>query len=201
MRTLTCLVLASASLIACGSDDVDSDEEARRAYLGLDVSMGKALTLGFDGFNAAENANIPDQQTTGIESGTLIVGGKVDAGTSDNKVMTLSIGMVDYSDGEIPINDDGDSVFIVYATDADPLLQPVLDMKLQNFPNGTLEGTLVGTYFMTGDIEGEANLNLVLTGETMDDGTGATVRKPGTIHITGTLVNSDDGTFDVDVTL
>jgi hypothetical protein len=39
------------------------------------------------------------------------------------------------------------------------------------------------------------------TGETQDDGTGLTERKPGTITITGTVLTSDDGSFTVDVTL
>jgi hypothetical protein len=142
MRALLSLVLASASLIACGSDGVDSDEEARRAYLALDESIGKSLTLGFAGFGAGDNANIPDQETTGADTGTLLISGKVDAGNSANKVMTLNVGMVDYSDGEVVINDDGDTVAITYNTDLDEALQPVFDIKLQNFPNGTFTGTV-----------------------------------------------------------
>ena len=59
--------LVSLSLIAllgagCGDDDeIDSDEEARRAYLGLDGSIEKSLALGFAGFNAASSANISPQ--------------------------------------------------------------------------------------------------------------------------------------------
>ncbi len=196
------MVLAS-SLIACGSDDaIDSDEEARRTYLALDASIGKSLTLGFEGFGVGDNANIPDQMTTGVEAGTLLITGKVDAGNSDNKGMKLNVGMVDYSDGAVEINDDGETVLIVFNTDPDPLLQPLFDMKLMNYPNGTFLGTLIGTYFMSGDdINGEAAINVSFTGETQDDGTGATERKPGTIQITGSVVTEDGGTFVVDVTL
>ncbi len=203
MRVLTSLVIASTCLTACGSDaKVDSDEEARRAYLALDESIGKSLTLGFAGFGAGDNANIPDQMDVGLEAGTLLITGKVDAGNSDNKGMKLNVGMVDYSDGAVEINSDGDTVSIIYNTDPDPLLQPLFDMKLMNYPNGTFIGTLIGTYFMSGDdLEGEADLNVSFTGETQDDGSGNTERKPGTIHITGTVLTPDDGSFVVDVTL
>jgi hypothetical protein len=201
MRAINGLILACSLLGACGSDGVDSNEEARRAYLALDASIGKSLTLGFLGFGAGDNANIPDQMTTGVDTGTLLITGKVDAGNSDNKGMMLNVGMVDYSDGPVIINDDDDTVLVTYDTDADEALQPLFDMKLMNYPNGTFTGTLIGTYLMSGDIEGEVDLNVTFSGQTQDDGTGLTERKPGTITITGTVLTSDDGTFDVDVTL
>ena len=85
MRALLSLVLASTSLIACGSDDIDSDEEARRAYLGLHESIGASLQLGFDGFNAASSANIDPQATTGVATGNLTITGQVDQGSSDRR--------------------------------------------------------------------------------------------------------------------
>ena len=51
------------------------------------------------------------------------------------------------------------------------------------------------------DIGGEADLDVAFTGQTQDDGTGNTERKPGTIHITGTVLIPDGGSFVVDVTL
>src|SRR5688572_6436470 len=94
MRKLTCALFSYFAVLSmgsagCSSDDVDSDEEARRAYLGLDESIAKALPLGFDGYNAASNANIPPQSTTGDAAGTLTVTGQVDKGASDNKGMRL----------------------------------------------------------------------------------------------------------------
>ena len=68
-----------------------------------------------------------------MHAGTLLITGKVDAGNSDNKGMKLNVGMVDYSDGAVEINDDGDTVSIIYNTDLDPLLQPLFDIKLMNF--------------------------------------------------------------------
>ena len=42
MRTALFFALISTlSVAACGSDTVDSNEQARRAYLGLDKSIGK----------------------------------------------------------------------------------------------------------------------------------------------------------------
>lgn len=201
MRALLSLVLASTSLIACGSDDIDSDEEARRAYLALDESIGKSLQLGFDGFNEASSANIDPQMAAGTEDGTLTITGQVDQGSSDNKGMRLRVGMVAYTDGPIIINDDGDTVVVVFDTDLDPALQPFLSLSLKNIPTGTLEGTLTGTYVMSGDIEGAADLNLVITGTLQDDGAGGVERVPGSTTVSGTVVTDDNGTFDVDVTL
>jgi hypothetical protein len=196
MRRLLCLIV----IAACGSDDIDSDEEARRAYFGLDESIEKSITLGFAGFNAASSANIDPQNAVGEVGGTLVITGQVDQGSSDNKGMRLRIGMVAYTDGPLVIDGEELDVDITYDTPADPLLQPALTMQLKMIPTGTLEGTLIGVYAMTGDIEGEADLNLVFNGQLMDDGTGKVVRVPGTTHVTGTA-KSGEGTFDVDITL
>jgi hypothetical protein len=200
MRLLSSLFLISA-LVACSDDGIDSNEEARRAYLGLDTSIEAAITLGFVGFNTASSANISPQMATGIEAGTLTVTGQVDQGTSANKGMRLNIGMVAYTDGPFVIDANGNTNTIIYDTDLDPTLQPFLSMQLKNIPTGTLEGTLTGTYVMTGDIEGSAELNLTFTGALMDGGNDTVLRVPGSTLITGTVVTPDDGTFEVDVTL
>ncbi|MEO8707216.1 MAG: hypothetical protein ABI867_44725 [Kofleriaceae bacterium] len=202
MKVLICsAIVVLATTGACGSDDdeIDSDTEARLAYLGLDTSIEKSITLGFDGFNSASSANITPQSTVGITAGTLTVTGQVDQGSSDNKGMRLSIGMVDYTDGDIT---DDDGVFaITYDTDGDPALQPFLSMQLKNIPDGTLDGTLAGTYVMSGFVEDEAQLDLVFTGDLEDDGAGGVTRVPGTTHVTGTATNNDGGVFEVDVML
>jgi len=202
IKLTSAFVIAMLGLAACGSDEISSDEEARRAYLGLDDSVGKSLTLGFVGFNAASSANLPLDccNDVGLEAGTLVITGQVDQGASDNKEMRLRIAMVDYNDGKFTVDGDDKEIDITYNTSDDVLVQPALDLSLRNIPNGTLDGTLIGDYDMTGDIEGTATLNLVITGTIMDDGTGKVVRTPGTTHVTGTAV-SGDGTFDVDVTL
>jgi hypothetical protein len=202
IRITSIVVIAMLGLTACSSDELDSDEKAERAYLGLDKSIGKALALGFAGFNAASNANIPDQHEVGLLTGNLLISGQVDAGASSNKEMRLRIGMTEYSDGVVTVADDDLEVNITYNTapDTSRTLQPELDLSLHNFPNGTLTGSLIGDYTMKGDIEGTATLDLVISGTIMDDGTGKTVRTPGTTHITGTAVNGE-GTFQVDLTL
>jgi hypothetical protein len=199
MTALRGLLLASL-LTACGSDDIDSDEEARRAYLALDGSIAKSIQLGFDGFNAASSANIDPQIAPGTDDGELTITGQVDQGSSDNKGMRLRVGMVGYTDGQVPIGGD-ETVFVVFDTDVDPALQPALDMQLKSIPDGTLTGTLVGTYLMSGDIEGEVDLNLSFSGELQDDGAGGTERVPGTTVVTGTALTTDDGSFTVEVTL
>src|SRR5262245_6532894 len=104
MRTTHRLLctLVCGLLVGCAEDDEDdigSEEDAEHAYLGLDESIEKALNLGMDGYNAASNANIPDQSGEGTESGTITVGGQVDQGASDNKEMRLTVALVEYSDG------------------------------------------------------------------------------------------------------
>lgn len=198
MRFLPLILLISA---ACGGDDtITSDEEARRAYFGLDESIAASITLGFAGFNTASSANIAPQAAPGLAGGTLTVTGKVDQGSSSNKGMRLEVGMVAYTDGVVVIDGEPTDIDIVYDTAADIALRPVLTMQLKSIPTGTLDGTLVGDYAMTGDLEGTATLNLTFTGKLMDGGGGKVVRVPGMTHVTGTAI-SGDGTFDVDITL
>lgn len=192
--------------MGCDDDGVDSNEEARRAYLGLDLSIEKSIELGFVGFNAASSANIDPQSTAGAVGGTLTVTGQVDQGSSANKGMRLYVGMVDYDEGDIVINEDGDTIRVVYDTDVDPTKQPYLSMQLKNIPTGTLEGTLnsnstmTGVYVLSGDIVGELSLDLTIAG-TLMAGTGTTVlRVPGTTTVIGTATNSDGGVYEIDLT-
>jgi hypothetical protein len=192
------ILTSSILAIGCGSDEIDSDEAARRAYLGLDGSIERSLALGFDGFNAATSANIPPQMAAGPAGGTLTITGQVDQGASDNKGMRLRVGMVGYTEGAIEI--DGDDIDIVYDTAADAANQPYLQLNLRNIPNGTFTGSLVGDYTMTGDLEGTATLNVTFSGNIMDDGAGNVVRAPGTIMVTGTATTGD-GVYNIAVTL
>lgn len=185
-RALCVAVLFAA---ACGSG-VSSEEEARRAYIGLDAHVDKAITLGFAGFNSATSANIMPQSTTGNASGTLTISGKVDQGSSANKNMTLSEDMVKYSD-------DG---LLFYDTNS--ASKPVIDMQLKGIPTGTLTGTLVGTYNMTGDLTGVVTLNLAFSGTLQPNAVDAkkVERKPGSTVITGTATSGSGGIYQVNVT-
>src|SRR3569833_1676868 len=105
MRNLIPFVLL---LGACTSDSVDSNEQARRAYLGLDPSVEKSLNLGFAGFNAATSANIPVQMGSGAAPGTLVISGQVDQGSSANKEMHQNKNMTTYSDGPCEVDSNHD---------------------------------------------------------------------------------------------
>ncbi|UQA55535.1 hypothetical protein [Polyangium aurulentum] len=186
-------VLAFAfSLAGCG-DDVGSEEDARRAYLGLDASITKAMQLGFQGFNAASSANIDPQTGNGDKGGTITISGQVDQGSSDNKTMSLRVALKDYADNPV------EETAITYNTNADSL--PALDLKLSKIPTGTVDGTLVGSFTMTGDLEGAVRLNVLIAGELQPTAADPmkVERKPGTTKITGTA-ESDYGTYDVNVT-
>lgn len=186
---------------------MDSDEQARRAYLGLDTSIQKSIDLGFQGFNVASSANIDPQMTTGTKAGTLTITGQVDQGSSANKNMRLNVGMVGYTDGPFDVGED-DQIDVVYATDPAPANQRYLSLQLKNIPTGTLEGTLtsnssmLGVYQLSGALEGTLTLNLTITGTLMaGSGTQTVVRIPGTTMVTGTATNSDGGVYNISLSI
>ena len=180
-------------LFSCSSGGVDSTEAAKEAYLGLDESIDKAITLGFEGFNAAQSANIPTEQTSGDLSGTMSVTGQVDQGVSANKQMRLQETLTNYSD-----TDGG----IIYDTSSDAGTDgapAALNMSLQGIPNGSLTGSLDGTYGMSGSLKGLVTLSVSFNGSLEPNDAGGVERKPGSTHITGTAV-SGNGTYPIDVT-
>jgi hypothetical protein len=181
---VTLLVVAAG---CGGGGGVNSDANAQLAYQGLDASIDKAITLGFDGFNAASSANIPPQMATGAKSGTMTIGGQVDHGASSNKTMNLTDTLVMYSD-------DG---MLTYDTSA----PAALSMKLSMIPTGTLNGTLTGDFTISGQLKGSVTLSLTFAGdlEPVPGTTTQVQRKPGTTHITGTAT-STFGVYTVDVT-
>lgn len=196
-RVLCCLTLLSLAVAAsaCGdTDEVSSEEQARQAYLGLDRMVEKAMDLGFDGFNAASSANIPEQSTAGDVQGTLKVNGKVDQGSSNNKGMRLTTGLTDYADLKRAETNDPAVVYDTLSA------LPALDMSLKKIPDGTMTGTLNGIFSMTGDLTGDVTLNLALAAALEPDPatTGGVRRKAGTITITGSATSSY-GVFAVNV--
>jgi hypothetical protein len=186
VRTLVLLIAGGLVLSGC-SDDLASEEDAERAYLGLDKSVDKAIQLGFDGFNSASSANISPQTTTGDISGTLTINGKVDQGASDNKTMTLTEQMTGYADNEESTYDTSGAL-------------PVIDLKLNNVPTGTISGSLNGAFSMSGELEGDVTLSLTIEGELQPAATDPmkVERKPGTTRIMG-VASSDYGDYSVNI--
>lgn len=189
------LLIATAFLLTdCACGGVADEESAERAYLGLDTAVERMLALGFAGFNAADNANIPEQRGDGDAQGEMVVNGQVDQGASDNKGMRLDVDLIDYAD-EATEDEDGDPVEVVYDTGDAPL---VVDLQLRDIPDGTWGGTLAGTVVMEGDLEGDVDLDVAFDGELAPDGDG-TQRDEGTTAVTGTAT-SQYGTYDIDLT-
>lgn len=206
----TCKTILCAAALLAGCDDskeVSSDEDARRAYLGLDKSIENAINLGFKGFNAATNANIPPQTTNGVAAGTITVTGQVDQGVSPNKEMRLNLGLIGYDDGDIPINDDGDTIHVIYDTDNVVTNQPYLELKLMNIPTGTLAGsltpnaTMTGLYRISGDIAGTLAIDVAIAGSLMAGPNNTVLRVPGTTTVQGTATNQDGGVYTIDIML
>jgi hypothetical protein len=198
MLKLAALSLTLVLATGCDGDDIDSDTEARWAYLGFDRAVDRAINLGFDGFNAASSANIPEQSGVGDVAGDMFINGQVDQGTSDNKEMRLLVTLVDYDDGDFddPVTDDVETLSALYNTvDGE---EPALDMSLRDVPDGTFTGTLVGRMLIDGSIDADADFDVAFSGDIADDGAGGVIRVAGTLVITGT-VTSGDGVFNVDV--
>jgi hypothetical protein len=193
---LSLVFLALLAPVDCGSSEVSSNDDAKRAYLGLDASIDQVIDLGFKGFNAAQSANIPTETGPGVLGGAITVTGQVDQGASANKQMRLNVAMAGYSDVS------GFTYDTSGTADGGTAL-PSLNMSLQGIPTGTLSGTLSGTFRMSGSLSGPVTLNLSFTGDLQpnpDAGASAgVIRKSGTTHITGTAI-SPAGTFTVDVT-
>lgn len=197
-RLLLPVVVLSLS-VGCGS--VSSEDDARRAYLGLDNAIEKALALGLQGFNEASSANIAPQSMGGDEDGLITVSGQVDQGASANKGMRLTVLLEDYTDGPVVVNKDGDELEIAIVYNTDPDAQPALNLNLRDIPDGTFTGSLAGDFQMEGELVGSIRLDLAFSGELESDGAGGTRRSPGTTHVTGTATADNGSTFDIDVTI
>jgi hypothetical protein len=187
-----------AALVGCTSSSVDSNEQARRAYLGLDSSISQSLELAFAGYDAASNASIPTEMGSGSTTGTLTVAGKVDQGNPQQASMALTAALDHYSDGPFVVDTKGDKISVTYTTGS--ATPPTLGIKLNASSGNSLAGTLTGDYEMTGGLTGSVTLDVTLTGTFT--GSGTTVQRvPGSTTVTGTAVNSSGGMYDVNVTL
>lgn len=175
---------------ACHPGKVSNSEEAELAYLGLDRAVERALALGLQGYSQASSANIADQEQEGETSGSMVVGGQVDQGSSDNKGLRLDVTLTEYSD---TLGDD-DEPDLLYDTE----VPASLELQLKGMPDGTLDGTFAGTFAMRGVLTGLVELSLTLSGDTEDDGAGGVRRVEESTTVVGTAT-SDYGVYDVDL--
>ncbi len=180
---------------------MSNEESARRAYLGLDRAVDRAISLGFDGLNAATSANIPSQMGSGDVMGSMLVEGQVSQGASSNREMRLTVGLTGYQDRVTREADGGGAELrLVYDRAADGSgLALTLSIRPGDMPG--MRGTLTGTTRVSGELEGPVTLNLTLAANVRSmSGMGSRLeRVAGTTRITGT-VTSAYGTYTVDVT-
>ncbi len=183
----------------CGPQ-VSNEAEAEVAARGLEGAIERALDLGLDGFAAATSANIPPQSGSGDIAGTMDVSGQADQGASDNKGLRLDVVLVDYADFDtLTIDDEEDPIQLAYDTPEDDPAR--IELQLRDIPDGTMDGTLDGSFLLDGDLEGSVDLDLAIEGPIEDDGSGQPIRTVGSTAITGTATNSAGATFDVEVLL
>jgi hypothetical protein len=203
----TTLTVAVLSLLAAQCGGVSNADAARRSYLGLDRAVDRALSLAFDGLNAASSANIPAQMASGDLAGTMLVEGQVSQGSSSNREMRLLVTLTGYRDnvsdtgatdaGAADAGATGPALRLIYSKPASGM--PIaMDLSLRP-PMFT--GTFAGTLDMTGELAGTVTVNVTLSGqlESMSGSGSRLQRVAGTTRITGT-VTSAYGTYPVDVT-
>lgn len=193
------LIVALAT--ACGPG-LSSEDDAQRAYLGLDGSIEKALSLGMQGFREASSANIPTQSGTGDLTGTIVVGGQVDQGASANKGLRLSVTLEDYSDGPVIWMEDDREIEVDITYDTRPEQPATLNLSLRDIPDGTFTGTLVGEFLMSGDLEGTVTLNLAFSGDLESDSEGQGPRRViGSTTVIGTATATNGSSFEINLTI
>ena len=183
----TALLLVTSGM-SCGDSAVSNDDPARRAYLGIDSAIDKAISLGLQGFNTALSPNISPQTAAGGVMGTLVVGGRVDRGSGPNRGMSLTTTFTMYED-LVPSPEDSGTIDVVYDGQAS---SPTLNLSLRGIPNGTFTGTFVQTLHLSGNLSGDVYLNLMLSGSIRAAGSAGSMfeRTPGTMSITGTAMSS-----------
>lgn len=193
------LAVAVLSLLAAQCGGVSNADGARRAYLGLDRAVDRALSLAFDGVNAASSANIPPQMASGDLAGTMLVEGQVSQGSGSNREMRLLVTLTDYRDN-VSDNGDGGSGAALRLIYSKPASGTPIAMDLSLRPP-MFTGTFAGTVNMTGELAGSVTVNVTLSGqlESMSGSGSRLQRVAGTTRITGT-VTSAYGMYPVDVT-
>ena len=168
-------------------------------YVGFDEGISRALDLGLQGFAMAGSANLDPQSAPGDAAGTMTVNGQADQGSSDNKGLRLEVTLVDYADLTDVDVDGDDDIYVAYDTEDGAPLD--VDLQLRDMPDGTLTGTLAGTAFLSGDLEGPAAFALSLEGETETDPDRPDHlrRVAGSTRVTGTVTGPHGEDYSVDL--
>jgi len=188
LLVVSALTIAVAAA-ACGDKKkkvVDADA-VETMFVNFQPTLLKIMSAGIAAkTTSASGANIPTIGLVGAVQGTGGVGGQVAQSTGQNQNLNLWVELNDYSDT-------GDVVFQTDNTSNDTKLQ--FDLQITNQPpDNQMDGTLVGTLTLDGDVEGTGEFDLAFASDLMDDDNAPDLictRVTGTVAA-GTLSTSVD---------
>jgi hypothetical protein len=167
----TAAALAACCLGAAGCGPSPA-EAAEQAYLGLDAVVPKIVDLALAGRKAATSASMPDEETDGAFTGTMLLRGQVQKPTKDSAKLTLVLGMAEYCD-------DGK-----HSYDTDSSRLPAVSMQIDE--NVTFTGTLTGEVTVSDALHGPVTLDLSFDGKLAVAGEFGALRSPNATHVHGT---------------
>lgn len=181
-------------LAGCGGGDkkkkVEDEDAVQLAFENFQPTILKITTAGIAAKGtASQGANIPVIPLVGLVTGTGGIGGTVAQSGGQNENLNLWVELNAYSDT-------GDVTFQTDNTSDTTKLQ--FDLQITNQPqDNRMDGTIVGSLTLGGDIEGTGIFDLATASDLEDDD-----GQPDLIctHVTGT-VEADSEVIDVDFVL
>jgi len=186
MRILA-TVFSVSLLVGCGND-VTKEESVQQIFDGFQPTITKIIETGLEAKDASTSgANITPVTTSGVEQGTMTIGGSIAQSGSQNQNFNLWVQLDDdYSDTEgLAFNTDN--------TDDTTKLQFGLQIQSQPADN-LMTGTLAGALEVSGDVDGTAIFDLRFTTDLDDDDANPVVicsKVVGTVEADGATVDLD----------
>ncbi len=185
MKHLVVVVLVAAAA-GCSDSPSSVSPEAQTAYLGIDDSIGRAIDSALFGVNTSMTENLDPRSVPGLKQGQVVVLGQVDQGTAAAKSLRVDTDYTGFSD-------DGTVIY-----DTNPASPPLLALELHSVPYGTLTGTFLGVFTLSGALTGTMTVNLTFDGQLQPAGNNVE-RVLYSTQVSGTAVSAY-GSYVVDFT-